>query len=181
MHVLKRMRHNRLDEPKEKVKSCSGKPHVCGTWLIWVYQAIQVLLQGLLMSWNKVIKQLPCQMTSSLTSVCPLLPLPVMPRQDGKVAIVTGGGRGIGYEAVRHMAKLGAHVIIGRVSSTTPLACKQDRGDTTFYRTNTHMWFQEFGFHLFTLKSTTAKIVIVIIILIFIFVVHFKTTKCSFS
>ncbi|XP_040057589.1 polyprenol dehydrogenase isoform X1 [Gasterosteus aculeatus] len=39
--------------------------------------------------------------------------LPVMPRQDGKVAIVTGGSRGIGYEAVRHMAKLGAHVVIG--------------------------------------------------------------------
>ncbi|XP_034740577.1 dehydrogenase/reductase SDR family member on chromosome X-like isoform X1 [Etheostoma cragini] len=39
--------------------------------------------------------------------------LPVMPRQDGKVAIVTGGGRGIGYEEVRHMARLGAHVIIG--------------------------------------------------------------------
>ncbi|XP_061648428.1 dehydrogenase/reductase SDR family member on chromosome X-like isoform X1 [Phyllopteryx taeniolatus] len=39
--------------------------------------------------------------------------LPVMPRQDGKVAIVTGGGRGIGYEVARHMAKLGAHVIIG--------------------------------------------------------------------
>ncbi|XP_022595967.1 dehydrogenase/reductase SDR family member on chromosome X-like isoform X2 [Seriola dumerili] len=38
--------------------------------------------------------------------------LPVMPRQDGKVAIVTGGGRGIGYEVVRHMARLGAHVII---------------------------------------------------------------------
>ncbi|XP_071362997.1 polyprenol dehydrogenase isoform X2 [Trachinotus anak] len=35
-----------------------------------------------------------------------------MPRQDGKVAIVTGGGRGIGYEVVRHMARLGAHVII---------------------------------------------------------------------
>ncbi|XP_008289036.1 dehydrogenase/reductase SDR family member on chromosome X-like [Stegastes partitus] len=41
------------------------------------------------------------------------LRLPVMPRQDGKVAIVTGGGRGIGYEVVRHMARLGAHVIIG--------------------------------------------------------------------
>uniref|UniRef100_A0A3B4ZDT4 Dehydrogenase/reductase SDR family member on chromosome X-like n=1 Tax=Stegastes partitus TaxID=144197 RepID=A0A3B4ZDT4_9TELE len=40
------------------------------------------------------------------------LRLPVMPRQDGKVAIVTGGGRGIGYEVVRHMARLGAHVII---------------------------------------------------------------------
>uniref|UniRef100_UPI0037E8F698 polyprenol dehydrogenase n=1 Tax=Semicossyphus pulcher TaxID=241346 RepID=UPI0037E8F698 len=39
--------------------------------------------------------------------------LPVMPRQDGKVAIVTGGSRGIGYEVVRHMARLGAHVIIG--------------------------------------------------------------------
>ncbi|XP_047457299.1 dehydrogenase/reductase SDR family member on chromosome X-like isoform X3 [Mugil cephalus] len=36
-----------------------------------------------------------------------------MPRQDGMVAIVTGGGRGIGYEVVRHMARLGAHVIIG--------------------------------------------------------------------
>ncbi|XP_016895586.1 dehydrogenase/reductase SDR family member on chromosome X isoform X2 [Cynoglossus semilaevis] len=36
-----------------------------------------------------------------------------MPRQDGKVAIVTGGGRGIGYEVVRHMASLGVHVIIG--------------------------------------------------------------------
>ncbi|XP_047457298.1 dehydrogenase/reductase SDR family member on chromosome X-like isoform X2 [Mugil cephalus] len=40
------------------------------------------------------------------------LKLPVMPRQDGMVAIVTGGGRGIGYEVVRHMARLGAHVII---------------------------------------------------------------------
>nr|XP_046260925.1 dehydrogenase/reductase SDR family member on chromosome X-like [Scatophagus argus] len=39
--------------------------------------------------------------------------LPVMPRQDGKVAIVTGGARGIGYEVVRHMARLGVHVIIG--------------------------------------------------------------------
>lgn len=46
-----------------------------------------------------------------------------MPRQDGKVAIVTGGGRGIGYEVVRHMARLGAHVIIGTVwkNTTSPL------------------------------------------------------------
>ncbi|XP_041858211.1 dehydrogenase/reductase SDR family member on chromosome X-like [Melanotaenia boesemani] len=41
------------------------------------------------------------------------LKLPVMPRQDGMVAIVTGGGRGIGFEVVRHLARLGAHVIIG--------------------------------------------------------------------
>uniref|UniRef100_A0A3Q3W6U2 Dehydrogenase/reductase (SDR family) X-linked n=1 Tax=Mola mola TaxID=94237 RepID=A0A3Q3W6U2_MOLML len=46
--------------------------------------------------------------------------LPVMPRQDGKVAIVTGGSRGIGYEVARHMVRLGAHVIIGIVSRTTP-------------------------------------------------------------
>ncbi|XP_072253353.1 polyprenol dehydrogenase-like isoform X1 [Leuresthes tenuis] len=41
------------------------------------------------------------------------LRLPVMPRQDGTVAIVTGGGRGIGYEVVRNLARLGVHVIIG--------------------------------------------------------------------
>ncbi|XP_005935816.1 dehydrogenase/reductase SDR family member on chromosome X isoform X2 [Haplochromis burtoni] len=41
------------------------------------------------------------------------LRLPVMPRQDGNVAIVTGGGRGIGYEVARHLVRLGAHVIIG--------------------------------------------------------------------
>lgn len=38
-----------------------------------------------------------------------------MPRKDGKVAIVTGGSKGIGYEVVRQMARLGAHVIIGKV------------------------------------------------------------------
>lgn len=43
-----------------------------------------------------------------------------MPRQDGKVVIVTGGARGIGYEIVRHMVGLGAHVIIGTLSSHTP-------------------------------------------------------------
>ncbi|XP_062866611.1 dehydrogenase/reductase SDR family member on chromosome X [Trichomycterus rosablanca] len=38
--------------------------------------------------------------------------LPVLPRQDGKVAIVTGGARGMGYETSRHLASLGARVVI---------------------------------------------------------------------
>ncbi|TWW80651.1 dehydrogenase/reductase SDR family member on chromosome X-like isoform X1 [Takifugu flavidus] len=52
--------------------------------------------------------------------------LPVMPRQDGKVVIVTGGARGIGYEVVRLMVGLGAHVIIGgRDEQEGPAAVKR--------------------------------------------------------
>ncbi|XP_041940115.1 dehydrogenase/reductase SDR family member on chromosome X-like isoform X1 [Alosa sapidissima] len=40
------------------------------------------------------------------------LALPVLPAQNGKVAIVTGGARGMGYETVRHLTRLGMHVII---------------------------------------------------------------------
>ncbi|XP_047659335.1 dehydrogenase/reductase SDR family member on chromosome X isoform X1 [Tachysurus fulvidraco] len=38
--------------------------------------------------------------------------LPVLPRQNGRVAIVTGGARGMGYETSRHLASLGTHVVI---------------------------------------------------------------------
>ncbi|XP_072118759.1 polyprenol dehydrogenase isoform X1 [Mobula birostris] len=38
--------------------------------------------------------------------------LPVLPSQDGKVAIVTGGAQGIGYETAKHLSRLGMHVII---------------------------------------------------------------------
>ncbi|KAM9486884.1 polyprenol dehydrogenase-like [Clarias gariepinus] len=37
---------------------------------------------------------------------------PVLPEQHGKVAIVTGGTHGIGYEIVKRLLKLGMHVII---------------------------------------------------------------------
>ncbi|XP_017672125.1 PREDICTED: dehydrogenase/reductase SDR family member on chromosome X isoform X2 [Lepidothrix coronata] len=37
---------------------------------------------------------------------------PVFPTQNGKVAIVTGGTEGIGYQTVKHLARLGMHVII---------------------------------------------------------------------
>lgn len=108
---------------------------------IWVSETICSLTSRTshVLKKRPVLKQLPYQMAFSLISVCPLLPLPVMPRQDGKVAIVTGGGRGIGFEVVRHMARLGAHVIIGTVSSTTPLTCKQDYGQEiqAFSRRNT--------------------------------------------
>lgn len=67
-----------------------------------------------------LVKLFPYQMALLLISLCSLLTLPVMPRQDGKVVIVTGGSRGIGYEVVRHMVRLGAHVIIGTLSSPAP-------------------------------------------------------------
>ncbi|KAF7689426.1 hypothetical protein HF521_012779 [Silurus meridionalis] len=38
--------------------------------------------------------------------------LPALPRQNGTVAIVTGGARGMGYETSRHLASLGTHVVI---------------------------------------------------------------------
>ncbi|XP_075771814.1 polyprenol dehydrogenase isoform X1 [Pelodiscus sinensis] len=39
-------------------------------------------------------------------------PAPVFPTQNGNVAIVTGGTKGIGYQTVKHLARLGMHVII---------------------------------------------------------------------
>ncbi|KAF4795193.1 hypothetical protein TURU_095517 [Turdus rufiventris] len=41
------------------------------------------------------------------------MPVQVFPTQNGKVAIVTGGTKGIGYQTVKHLARLGMHVIIG--------------------------------------------------------------------
>ncbi|KAM6945415.1 LOW QUALITY PROTEIN: polyprenol dehydrogenase [Aplochiton taeniatus] len=38
--------------------------------------------------------------------------LPVLPKQNGRVAVVTGGARGMGYETSRHLASLGMHVVI---------------------------------------------------------------------
>ncbi|KAM6316670.1 LOW QUALITY PROTEIN: polyprenol dehydrogenase [Aegotheles albertisi] len=45
-------------------------------------------------------------------------PAPVFPTQKGKVAIVTGGAKGIGYQTVKHLARLGMHVIIAGNSET---------------------------------------------------------------
>ncbi|XP_050974399.1 dehydrogenase/reductase SDR family member on chromosome X-like isoform X2 [Labeo rohita] len=48
--------------------------------------------------------------------------LPVLPKQNGKVAIVTGGARGLGYETVRQLTDLGVHVIIASRNETEGLA-----------------------------------------------------------
>uniref|UniRef100_A0A4W5NEL4 Dehydrogenase/reductase (SDR family) X-linked n=1 Tax=Hucho hucho TaxID=62062 RepID=A0A4W5NEL4_9TELE len=50
----------------------------------------------------------------AMTTYGPFLFLPhtVLPKQNGRVAIVTGGARGMGYETARHLASLGMHVVI---------------------------------------------------------------------
>ncbi|KAM9264956.1 LOW QUALITY PROTEIN: polyprenol dehydrogenase [Cariama cristata] len=50
------------------------------------------------------------QLRRRLRPRCPAAP--VFPTQNGKVAIVTGGAKGIGYQTVKHLARLGMHVII---------------------------------------------------------------------
>lgn len=54
-------------------------------------------------------------MTSSFG---PLSSCTVLSKQNGRVAIVTGGTRGMGFETAKHLASLGMHVIIGRLLSS---------------------------------------------------------------
>ncbi|KAI3366131.1 hypothetical protein L3Q82_009716, partial [Scortum barcoo] len=42
----------------------------------------------------------------------PLSSYTVLPKQNGRVAIVTGGTRGMGFETAKHLASLGMHVVI---------------------------------------------------------------------
>ncbi|XP_059819763.1 dehydrogenase/reductase SDR family member on chromosome X isoform X2 [Hypanus sabinus] len=57
--------------------------------------------------------------------------LPVLPSQDGKVAIVTGGAKGIGYETAKHLSTLGMHVIIaGNCEDTGQESVKRIRKET---------------------------------------------------
>lgn len=51
----------------------------------------------------------------------------VLPRQNGRVAIVTGGARGMGYETSRHLASLGTHVVIGNTSHSLSLTVSHIR------------------------------------------------------
>ena len=37
-----------------------------------------------------------------------------LPQKDGQTLVITGGGRGIGYEAVKKFLSMGYHVILGK-------------------------------------------------------------------
>ncbi|KAM8977110.1 polyprenol dehydrogenase [Pelodytes ibericus] len=57
--------------------------------------------------------------------------VPVLPKQHGKVAIITGGSKGIGYCTALHLSKLGMHVIIaGNSENEGNGAVKQIRQHT---------------------------------------------------
>ncbi|XP_054656495.1 dehydrogenase/reductase SDR family member on chromosome X [Dunckerocampus dactyliophorus] len=66
--------------------------------------------------------------------------LPVLPKQNGRVAIVTGGTRGMGYETARHLARLGMRVIIagnereeGKAAARTIQAeCREGKAEFMF-------------------------------------------------
>uniref|UniRef100_A0A4W5N8A3 Dehydrogenase/reductase (SDR family) X-linked n=1 Tax=Hucho hucho TaxID=62062 RepID=A0A4W5N8A3_9TELE len=60
----------------------------------------------------------------AMTTYGPFLFLPhtVLPKQNGRVAIVTGGARGMGYETARHLASLGMHVVIAINQSDSKLS-----------------------------------------------------------
>ncbi|KAM6211704.1 LOW QUALITY PROTEIN: polyprenol dehydrogenase [Sarcoramphus papa] len=69
------------------------------------------------------------QLRRRLRPRCP--PAPVFPTQNGKVAIVTGGAKGIGYQTVKHLARLGMHVIIaGNSENEGQEAVRKIQGET---------------------------------------------------
>ncbi|XP_056414808.1 dehydrogenase/reductase SDR family member on chromosome X isoform X2 [Hyla sarda] len=53
-----------------------------------------------------------------MSVLCPRIIQRVLPQHDGKVAIVTGGAKGIGFYTSKHLARLGMHVIIAGNNET---------------------------------------------------------------
>uniref|UniRef100_A0A8C9TNP8 Dehydrogenase/reductase SDR family member on chromosome X-like n=1 Tax=Scleropages formosus TaxID=113540 RepID=A0A8C9TNP8_SCLFO len=62
-----------------------------------------------------------------------LLPRTVFPKQIGRVAIVTGGAKGMGYETARHLTSLGMHVVIAGNSEEEGLAAVRKIREENIY------------------------------------------------
>ncbi|KAM4702381.1 polyprenol dehydrogenase [Discoglossus pictus] len=88
---------------------------------MWLLSAILPLLRVYYIALKVIVQQL---FNRSIT-------LPEFPRRDGKVALVTGGAKGIGYYTAKHLASLGMHVIIVGNTETEGLeAVRRIRQDT---------------------------------------------------
>ncbi|XP_063811554.1 E3 SUMO-protein ligase ZBED1 isoform X3 [Pseudophryne corroboree] len=75
---------------------------------MWLWGAMLPTLRNYYIAVKVIFQQL---LGRSLT-------VPDFPRQDGKVAFITGGAKGIGFYTAKHLSRLGMHVIIAGNNET---------------------------------------------------------------
>uniref|UniRef100_A0A8C4VS99 Polyprenol dehydrogenase n=1 Tax=Gopherus evgoodei TaxID=1825980 RepID=A0A8C4VS99_9SAUR len=75
-------------------------------------RCVRPLHPSLLLDPSGLVLQLLDRLRKSGFSSLHCLRFRLFPTQNGNVAIVTGGAKGIGYHTVKHLARLGMHVIL---------------------------------------------------------------------